>query len=217
MPLNIKWESSVTWAGSICSHMVDQSCTPSVDCNQSEGTTDKTEISLWWKFQPKPAHEKELVNFPLDHFIQWAFQHHDTEVRPVCLWTRAFNWRKLTVALELTDGLLACCHTLFVRPIILPANGLIPTVCCQDVMVPVRDRVAIILPALSLSLFLLSDLKPVSQTVLISAVCATACVQHLPRWVNPHPQREEHKVIGLPLYVGCPDSAWWFSHISGWM
>lgn len=36
---------------------------------------------------------------------------------------------------------------------------LIPTVCCQDVTVPVRDKVAIILPPRSLSLFPRSDFK----------------------------------------------------------
>lgn len=61
----------------------------------------------------------------------------------------------------------------FAAIINLPGNGLIPTVCCQDVMVPVRDKVAIILTALSLSLSFLADLKPVSQPRLRSAVCYT--------------------------------------------
>lgn len=54
-----------------------------------------------------------------------------------------------------SDRVLVCCHRSFLSCIRLPGNGLIPTVCCQDVMVPVRDNVAIILPALSLSLSLL--------------------------------------------------------------
>lgn len=43
MPLNLKWERSVTGAGSIRSHMVDQSRMPSVDGNQAQGSADKTE------------------------------------------------------------------------------------------------------------------------------------------------------------------------------